>query len=98
LSECTLLYNDLDAHSGSSQVNEAVAITVLNQLKKSLRKNLKEGNSPNSIQSLYEISPAGISEAFVERPVVKNKYCETITLDDFLIMAAQPFIDSVSLL
>jgi hypothetical protein len=72
-----------------------VAITVLNQLKKSLRKSSKEENTPSSIQSLYEISPAGISEAFVERPVTKNKYCETITLDDFLIMAAQPFIDSV---
>jgi hypothetical protein len=46
---------------------------------------------------LYEISPAGISEGFNEKSNKKSKLNETITLDDFLIMAFKPFIDSVSL-
>ncbi len=51
----------------------------------------------SSIQMLYEISPAGISEGFNEKSNKKSKLNETITLDDFLIMAFKPFIDSVSL-
>ena len=51
----------------------------------------------SSIQSLYEISPAGISEAFHDKYGKKSKISDTITLDDFLIMAAKPFIDSVCL-